>query len=443
MANKILVNGANIQKLREEKKLTQAELGSKLGGIGSSKSARTIQRMENDSKYKCTKFMVEELAKVFEVPFEDLIINDKSTHEVSFIAIDEGAYRENLPPEEMDTEIKKADYYNTLNKTQLTELLKPNKIDESREFIIDEHLLSEMREKLFDNLDHFEIMQYGDTWIDKFRQFKFIPTSFSDITNAFNYKNDDEKLDDYQRLIEAERKSKSKWEELNYPREDQFVRPFISSSKDRLFKRLSKAHYYSIDSDVPTDEDSLGNVCQIIETIEKYFLAKVSIADELRFQFKMSSLIKQLEQNKMSIFSSTWESKKSGYGKDLKQKIFTEYHIRILIKRWENARVIDLKTCRDEKLEEFSSSFIRVEWRDFVQSDYADEEEFLERAKKIHGDTYDYSNSEYVDSKINIKINCKKHGTFEQMPEKHLSGFGCPTCQSDENEIKDNKSGEN
>ena len=101
MANKILVNGANIQKLREEKKLTQAELGSKLGGIGSSKSARTIQRMENDSKYKCTKFMVEELAKVFEVPFEDLIINDKSTHEVSFIAIDEGAYRENLPPEEM------------------------------------------------------------------------------------------------------------------------------------------------------------------------------------------------------------------------------------------------------------------------------------------------------------------------------------------------------
>ena len=73
MANKILVNGANIQKLREEKKLTQAELGSKLGGIGSSKSARTIQRMENDSKYKCTKFMVEELAKVFEVPFEDLI----------------------------------------------------------------------------------------------------------------------------------------------------------------------------------------------------------------------------------------------------------------------------------------------------------------------------------------------------------------------------------
>ena len=118
MANKILVNGANIQKLREEKKLTQAELGSKLGGIGSSKSARTIQRMENDSKYKCTKFMVEELAKVFEVPFEDLIINDKSTHEVSFIAIDEDTYWENQSPEEMDKEIKKVNYYNEQDSTQ-------------------------------------------------------------------------------------------------------------------------------------------------------------------------------------------------------------------------------------------------------------------------------------------------------------------------------------
>jgi len=145
----------------------------------------------------------------------------------------------------------------------------------------------------------------------------------------------------------------------------------------------------------------------------------------------------------MSIFSSTWESKKSGYGKDLKQKIFTEYHIRICIKKWENRGVWDLERYIDEKLEEFSGSFIRVEWRDLIESEYEDKEHFLERAKKIHGDTYDYSNSEYVDSKINIKINCKKHGTFEQMPEKHLSGFGCPTCQSDENEIKDNKSGEN
>ena len=440
MANKILVNGANIQMLREGKKWTQAELGSKLGGIGSSKSARTIQRMENDSKYKCTKFMVEELAKVFEVPFEDLIINDKSTHEVSFIAIDEDASRENLSPEEMDTEIKKADYYNEQDSTQNVDETISNEIDESRLFIIDGYILGELSSEIYDVLDHYEGMEAEKEILDPLRQFKFIPTSFSDIASAVNNNLSYENLTKAVGTVD-----RKKWEQhmfgvRNFHDNKRQVRSF---SKDKLFKGLSKAHYYSIDSDVPKDESALVIVCEIIETIEKYFVAKKSISDELRFQFKMSSLIEKLQQNKISIFSGTWESKKSGYGKNLKQKIFSEYHIRILIKNWDNNQVRDLETCFDQNIEEFSDTFIRVEWRDLIESEYEDKEHFMERAKKIHGDTYDYSNSEYVDSKINIKINCKTHGTFEQMPEKHLSGFGCPTCQSDENEIKDNKSGEN
>ena len=53
---------------------------------------------------------------------------------------------------------------------------------------------------------------------------------------------------------------------------------------------------------------------------------------------------------------------------------------------------------------------------------------FVERAKKMHGDFYDYSHVEYVDNRTNIKFVCPEHGAFEQSPGGHLSGRGCPSC---------------
>lgn len=55
-------------------------------------------------------------------------------------------------------------------------------------------------------------------------------------------------------------------------------------------------------------------------------------------------------------------------------------------------------------------------------------EEFIEKAVRIHGDKYDYTYSKYVGSFDNIKINCKMHGIFEQMPSNHLKGAGCKDC---------------
>jgi hypothetical protein len=55
-------------------------------------------------------------------------------------------------------------------------------------------------------------------------------------------------------------------------------------------------------------------------------------------------------------------------------------------------------------------------------------EEFIQKAKKIHGDKYDYSLVEYKDAKTKIKIICPKHGKFEQIPKNHLSGYQCPKC---------------
>jgi uncharacterized C2H2 Zn-finger protein len=56
-------------------------------------------------------------------------------------------------------------------------------------------------------------------------------------------------------------------------------------------------------------------------------------------------------------------------------------------------------------------------------------EDFIKSAKEIHGDKYDYSLSEYVDSKTPIKIKCPVHGIFEQLSLYHISGKnGCQPC---------------
>ena len=55
-------------------------------------------------------------------------------------------------------------------------------------------------------------------------------------------------------------------------------------------------------------------------------------------------------------------------------------------------------------------------------------DEFVHRAKEKHEGKYDYSKVEYVSNKTKVIIGCPKHGEFEQTPNKHLCGRGCPTC---------------
>lgn len=55
-------------------------------------------------------------------------------------------------------------------------------------------------------------------------------------------------------------------------------------------------------------------------------------------------------------------------------------------------------------------------------------ERFIEEARKIHGDKYDYSLVEYTKAETRVKIVCPKHGVFEQIPHSHLSGRGCRQC---------------
>lgn len=53
---------------------------------------------------------------------------------------------------------------------------------------------------------------------------------------------------------------------------------------------------------------------------------------------------------------------------------------------------------------------------------------FLNKAKLVHGDRYNYDDVNYVNSHTPVKIICSIHGSFEQSPSNHLSGKGCKDC---------------
>jgi very-short-patch-repair endonuclease len=54
--------------------------------------------------------------------------------------------------------------------------------------------------------------------------------------------------------------------------------------------------------------------------------------------------------------------------------------------------------------------------------------EFIERAKAVHGEKYDYSEVDYRTTYEKVKIICLEHGVFMQTRLSHLSGNGCPEC---------------
>ena len=57
-----------------------------------------------------------------------------------------------------------------------------------------------------------------------------------------------------------------------------------------------------------------------------------------------------------------------------------------------------------------------------------DTNEFIKRAKKVHGDKYSYTKVNYKTNEIKVTITCPIHGDFEQTPHDHLNGHGCPIC---------------
>lgn len=64
----------------------------------------------------------------------------------------------------------------------------------------------------------------------------------------------------------------------------------------------------------------------------------------------------------------------------------------------------------------------------------SNKKEFTIKAIMVHGNIYDYSLVDYKGAGKKIKIICKKHGIFDQIPSSHLQGHGCKFCRESKGE---------
>jgi len=55
-------------------------------------------------------------------------------------------------------------------------------------------------------------------------------------------------------------------------------------------------------------------------------------------------------------------------------------------------------------------------------------DDFINKAQKVHGQQYDYSKVQYVNTNTPVVIICPEHGEFPQQPNNHIQGKVCPVC---------------
>lgn len=116
--------------------------------------------------------------------------------------------------------------------------------------------------------------------------------------------------------------------------------------------------------------------------------------------------------------------------KHIKEKLsnkfeFIEYidpmHIKVKCKDCGNIRI----TCTSNLLK-YGCKICKMKKVHDLQT--LSQEQFIQKAKEVHGETYDYSQVKYINYHTKVAIICKQHGIFMQSPAKHLAGQGCPKC---------------
>jgi hypothetical protein len=83
------------------------------------------------------------------------------------------------------------------------------------------------------------------------------------------------------------------------------------------------------------------------------------------------------------------------------------------------------------EMKELIRHILREHTREIGEGKKVSTDDFIRKAKLIHGDEYDYSKTNYIAAKDLVTVTCPEHGDFQLTPNKHLNGRGCQKCSKE------------
>ena len=366
MALSTEVDGSKIKMLRKRKVLTQTELGtSEMIKRGLKPiSLRTIQKIENDDKYQCSMKVVINLAKVLGVGAGELFCPDTSYQR-----------------------FKSREEYLDLEKERNSEVREALFRNEEEEYE-EEYVLDEENIRLHENLisiieNDCERLFANDHLIKELRKLKFDVITFDSLMKLVDESNSIKKdLDLPYNIPEEFRKALCEagkrdlngaiWG-LSYGLERIYAnfQVFDRDTTLRFFEVLSKVHWYSIDCDIPDDEETLSLMSEVMDQAERCFESGMRTSDELRIKFNLLHTIRKLNDLRICVFYGVREHNSKEWNTGAHQwDYFKSYSIRILIKYQKNRNFILEDIYIDKYDTEFSPPeklFDRIESRNFIE----------------------------------------------------------------------------
>jgi len=377
MALSTEVDGSKIKMLRKRKVLTQTELGTsemKKRGLKPI-SLRTIQKIENDDKYQCSMKVVINLSTVLGVDVSQLIYPDTPYSQ-----------RVKSREEYLDLEKERTAQVNeALFRSEEEEYQEEYVLDEEN-IRLDEHLIRAIEDDckmLFANYD----------LIEELRKIKFQLIAFDVLMKLVNGSNSIKKnLDQSYNIPEEFRKAlyRAGKEALYGGGIDELWAYYHGDERlhanrevlDRdsildFIEELSKAHWYSIDCDIPDDEETLSLMSEVMDQVEGSFESGMRKSDELRIKFNLLHTIRKLNDLRICVFYGVREHNSKEWNTDAHQwDYFKSYSIRILIKYQKNKNFLMIGTYIDIDESEFyppEKLFDRIDSRNFIEQ-YPEEE---------------------------------------------------------------------
>ena len=377
MALSTEVDGSKIKMLRKRKVLTQTELGTsemKKRGLKPI-SLRTIQKIENDDKYQCSMKVVINLSTVLGVDVGELIYPDTPYSQ-----------RVKSREEYLDLEKERTAQVNeALFRSEEEEYQEEYVLDEEN-IRLDEHLIRAIE-------DDCKMLFANDHLIKELRKIKFQLIAFDVLMKLVNGSNSIKKnLDQSYNIPEEFRKAlyRAGKEALYGGGIDELWAYYHGDERlhanrevlDRdsildFIEELSKAHWYSIDCDIPDDEETLSLMSEVMDQVEGSFESGMRKSDELRIKFNLLHTIRKLNDLRICVFYGVREHNSKEWNTDAHQwDYFKSYSIRILIKYQKNKNFLMIGTYIDIDESEFyppEKLFDRIESRNFIEQ-YPEEE---------------------------------------------------------------------